>query len=87
MAQRITIEECFPDAEGGSVNATATVEADGIELELDNHVSCFLSWDKMANVEELVDRYPTMRVIVFKQLVEMLGKIYAAREVYKALVV
>ncbi len=45
-----------------------------------------LQWDELDDVEFLSDRFDTEAVRTFKVLVEMLGRAYANRHIYEALV-
>jgi len=44
-----------------------------------------ISWEDMDNVELLAETFANETVRVFKALVELLGKVYANKDVYMAL--
>lgn len=70
-----------------------TIRKAGVRVVLEDHhspgydpVVVSLSWSRLADVELLSNRFDTEAVRTFKVLVEMLGKIYANKHIYEALV-
>ena len=84
MAQ-ITIMDhvVFPDGSTNEVHATITHEGCKINygtLEIN------VSWEQMADVEQLSEMFADVTVRVFKVVVQLLGRIYAGKDAYKLVV-
>lgn len=90
--QTVTIEETVRSTNGSdSRRIRITVSADSIIVVLDNPMAPLISnraeffWEELADVEHLAEAFDTETVRVFKVLVGMLAKVYAAKDFYKAL--
>ena len=82
---QITILEHIVYADGSTNPVTANVNHEGcIVLWQESSVS--LTWDQMADVDHLSNVFEDVTVRVFKVVVQMLGKIYAYKEMYTVLV-
>lgn len=82
---QITLLEHIVYADGSNVPVTVGINHEGCAVQLrENTVS--LTWDQMADVEHLSNVFEDVTVREFKVIVEMLGKVYANKDVYIATV-
>ena len=84
MAQ-ITIMDhvVFPDGSTSEVHATIT--HGGCNVEYAGGLTT-VSWEQMADVEQLSEMFAAQTVRVFKVVVQLLGRIYAGKDAYKLVV-
>ena len=68
---------------------TVSIQATGVEVEVKTAVMRThhsVHWDDMTDVEYLSLLFADERVAVFRAIVELLGKVYASKDIYRALV-
>lgn len=84
MAQ-ITIMDhvVYPDGSTNEVHATITHE--GCDIEYSGAVTP-VTWEQMADVEQLSELFADQTVRVFKVVVQLLGRIYAGKDAYRLVV-
>jgi CTP synthase (UTP-ammonia lyase) len=64
----------------------AEVNHDGCLIYIEERFSATVSWETMNDVEHLSEVMSNIMVCEFKVAVQLLGKVYALKDVYKSLV-
>jgi hypothetical protein len=82
MAQ-ITIVDHVVYNDKSTTPVSVGLTADGCAVQW-QETSVNLTWEQMADVEYLYTQFEDVTVRTFKVIVEMLGKIYAYKDVYIA---
>ncbi len=73
----------FPDGSANEVHATIT--HGGCNIEYAGGITS-VTWEQMADVEQLSELFAGQIVCVFKVIVKLLGKVYAGKDAYQMLV-
>ena len=81
----ITIMDHVVFRDGSANEVHATITHSGCNIEYADTLTS-VSWEQMADVEQLSEMFPDQSVRVFKVVVQLLGRIYTGKDAYKLVV-